>query len=138
MESVEARPASEAPWPHGVSIKITRTFFSRAQYTPRSPPLAGRAPRGKSKSIVPYTEFRGAGPPDAGFGVIGDIYLDVTPNHHDLYAKYPGQWKKWPGPKFRKTSIPHPDYANRFLWCSLEETSFGWYPKTAMANIMSA
>lgn len=134
-------PPPGTAWPNGLSIKIARAFSSRVRYTvnPQASQATAKGPHYGFKSrTVCFTEFRGFGPPNVEFGDVGDIYLDITPHHHELYAKYqyPDQWKKWPGPGFRKTSLPHPDYANRFLWCSLEDRNIGWYSKQGMGNII--
>lgn len=124
-------PPSNTAWPNGASVKIARTFSFHARYdvqrgaNSKKPPYDYR----KKLTTVSYTEFRGAGHPNDEFGAVGDIYLDITPHRHELYAKYPSQWEKRPGPGFKKTSLAHPEYANCFLWYSLEEGNVGWYSR---------
>ncbi|KAJ7210638.1 hypothetical protein B0H12DRAFT_1157423 [Mycena haematopus] len=49
---------------------------------------------------VPFFEFRGAGAPPADLGTQGDVYINVTPGAHALYAKCEEDWARWSGPEW--------------------------------------
>lgn len=79
------------------------------------------------KDTIPFSEFRGLGSPGLNIGLSGDIYIDVTPGLHALYARYPQRWLLWPGPtrKDESTLLLHPVHSNRCLWCNND--SIGWF-----------
>ena len=76
------------------------------------------------KNSYPFSEFRGLGPPDSKIGQPGDIYIDLTPGLHALYARYPERWLLWPGSKDASPLLLHPMHSDRCLWCN---DSIGWF-----------
>ncbi|PPQ66608.1 hypothetical protein CVT24_006919 [Panaeolus cyanescens] len=73
---------------------------------------------------IGYSEFRGIGAPPAEIGVEGDVFIDITDNSYNLYARYASQWKKWPGPSFTGPHLKHPNHSDRIL--SIKNT-IGWF-----------
>ena len=78
------------------------------------------------EDTCPFSELRGLGPPGLDIGLPGDIYIDITPGLHALYARYPENWLLWPGPKDASTRalLLHPRQSGRCLWCL---DSVGWF-----------
>lgn len=91
----------------------------------------------EDESQVTFTEFRGVDLPSIDLGVKGDTYIrKLTPtDEYELYARFPQGWEKWPGTKTRKTALVHPEYPERFLWCSLTQNCIGWYKREKMKRI---
>ena len=80
----------------------------------------------------PYSEYRGLGSPELNLGQPGDIYIDITPEHHALYARYPESWLLWPGSNDASNLLRHPLHNDRCLWC---QTTVGWiHPRNARVN----
>jgi hypothetical protein len=121
-ESVQAGPSGSQlkTHRHGISQEI-RSFQ----------PLPDEARSGNITRVF-FTEFRGVGVPSLAIGRIGDIYIDLTPGGHELYARFPEKWQKWPGPisKQEANLVLHPQYPDRALWCSVKKSSLGWFIKT--------
>jgi hypothetical protein len=87
----------------------------------------------KAAAIVKYSEYRAIGHPksirNGEFGHVGDIFIDLTPLNHKLYAKMSlHQWELWPGPLIVSNSLHHPLFTRQTLSCWLEgETqTLGW------------
>ena len=72
----------------------------------------------------PFSEFRGLGSPALNLGQPGDIYIDITPGLHALYARYTESWLLWPGPNNVSNLLRHPLHSDRCLWCN---TKIGWF-----------
>ena len=84
------------------------------------------------KDSYPFSEFRGLGSPGLNLGQPGDIYIDITPGLHALYARYPESWLLWPGANDASNLLRHPLHNDRCLWC---HTTIGWiHPKHARGN----
>lgn len=84
--------------------------------------------------IVKYTEYRAIGHPkgicNGEFGHVGDIFIDLTPLSHKLYAKMSlEKWELWPGPLIVSNALRHPLFPRQTLSCWLEgETqTLGWH-----------
>lgn len=71
----------------------------------------------------PFSEFRGLGSPGLDLGQTGDIYIDITPGQHALYARYPESWMLWPGANDASNLLRHPLHSDRCLWC---HTTVSW------------
>ncbi|KAJ7775674.1 hypothetical protein DFH07DRAFT_799401 [Mycena maculata] len=70
---------------------------------------------------VPFFEFRGPGAPPPDLGAPGDVYIDLTPAAHVLYARAEEQWCAWPGPAAALDDLlGHPHFVDctgaRYLW----------------------
>ena len=83
---------------------------------------------------IKYTEFRAIGHPksirNGELGHVGDIFIDLTPLNHKVYAKVSlDQWEMWPGPLIVSNAIRHPLFPRQTLSCWLEgETqTLGWH-----------
>ena len=106
------------------------SVFNRYHGSTSSEP--SRAPQTKlrvfkiGKDTYPFSEFRGLGPPAVNFGLPGDIYIDITPGFHALYARCTEIWSLWPGPKEASAStlLLHPLRNDRCLWCN---DTIGWF-----------
>ena len=84
------------------------------------------------KETYPFSEFRGLGSPGLDIGQPGDIYIDITPGLHALYARYPESWLLWPGSNDASNLVLHPLHSSRCLWC---HTTVGWFhPKHVKVN----
>lgn len=84
------------------------------------------------KDTYPYSEFRGLGSPGVNLGQPGDIYIDITPGLHALYARYPESWMLWPGANDALNLLRHPLHSDRCLWC---QTTVGWiHPRRVRVN----
>lgn len=90
----------------------------------------------KEALSIGYGEFRGFGKPQETTGDDGDIYIDLTPKAHVLYAKTLDGWTKWPGPKERHNHLAHPHYTQRFLWCSTQGSKIGWVKAKAIKKVI--
>jgi hypothetical protein len=103
------------------------SVFNRHQASTSSEPSRARLRSFRvGKDTHPFTEFRGLGSPRLDIGLPGDIYIDVTPGLHALYARYQESWLLWPGPKDTsiQTLLLHPVQSDRCLWC---HDSIGWF-----------
>jgi hypothetical protein len=83
----------------------------------------------------PYSEYKAFGHPSEKIGMSGDIYLNIKPGYHELYARYPEGWKKWPGPENVESTLIHPEHPDRYLWLKGDMTTFGWYPKKSLRTL---
>ena len=84
------------------------------------------------KDTYPFSEFRGLGSPGLNIGQPGDIYIDITPGLHALYARYPESWILWPGANDASNLLRHPLHSDRCLWC---HTKVGWiHPRYVRVN----
>ncbi|KAF8815794.1 hypothetical protein BYT27DRAFT_7248841 [Phlegmacium glaucopus] len=113
------------------------SVFNRYQASTTSEP--SKAPQTKlrvlkiGKDSCPFSEFRGLGPPGLNIGLPGDIYIDLTPGLHALYARYPETWSLWPGPRDASTLLLHPKHSQRCLWCN---DTIGWFhPKNIRVKL---
>ncbi|KIM42713.1 hypothetical protein M413DRAFT_444385 [Hebeloma cylindrosporum] len=92
---------------------------------------------GTPSAVVKYSEYRAIGHPkslhNGEFGSVGDIFIDITPLNHKLYAKMSlHQWTVWPGPLIVLNSLRHPLFPRQTLSFWLEGKtgmSIGWAPK---------
>ncbi|KAJ7589016.1 hypothetical protein C8J56DRAFT_29422 [Mycena floridula] len=76
---------------------------------------------------VSYSLLRGFGIPPARLGLPGDIFLDLSPDNHQLYGKTLGSgWLRWLGSNDFYNLVVHPEYTNRILWCDKQRCSIGW------------
>ncbi|KAJ7250381.1 hypothetical protein C8J57DRAFT_1521382 [Mycena rebaudengoi] len=57
---------------------------------------------GPDKETEKFDDFRGTGVPPADLGSLGDTYIDTKAS--ELYARCSDGWRKWPGPKFRRSA----------------------------------
>lgn len=80
--------------------------------------------------LVEYQEYQGLGPPSGlgrDFGSVGDTYVDLTPNKHNLYAKISqSSWAVWPGPMVASNGLKHPIYPKLYLRCKPRPTGKGY------------
>ena len=118
-----------------------RTHFSARSRCFKVPPSPDLRIESTNSNTVLYEEFRGIGHPSsipqAPFGQIGDIYVDLTPGNHQLYAKTsPLEWIPWPGPSVPfDDEIHHPLYPDYTLTYRLSQgfgqgqdiSGLGWY-----------
>ncbi|KAJ7124470.1 hypothetical protein C8R44DRAFT_783550 [Mycena epipterygia] len=89
---------------------------------------------------IPYYEISGLGPPPADISGTnpGDVWVDLSPEQHAVYAKIAdGSWKRWydpqPSHKTEETIVKHPQFPSRLLWCS-DAKGISWYVKTTVCS----
>lgn len=108
------------------------SVFNRHQASSSQPSRAILRTMTVESKTYPFSEFRGLGSPGSNLGQPGDIYIDITPGLHALYARYPKSWLLWPGPNDASNLLRHPLRNDRCLWC---HTTVGWiHPRHARAN----
>jgi hypothetical protein len=96
---------------------------------------------GPDKETEKFDDFRGTGVPPADLGSLGDTYIDTKAS--ELYARCSDGWRKWPGPKFRRSAIApgqtpplaHPNRPELFLWCSVAKNKVMWLRESKMKKI---
>ncbi|KIM42715.1 hypothetical protein M413DRAFT_444386 [Hebeloma cylindrosporum] len=88
----------------------------------------------KASVGIKYSEYRGTGHPkrihNGEFGNVGDIFIDITPLNHKLYAKMSlDQWEVWPGPLIVSNALRHPLFPRQTLMCWVEGENriLGWH-----------
>lgn len=85
-------------------------------------------PDGSGKCVT-YSIINGVGEPSADLGLIGDIYLDLTPDHYQLYGKSNHGWVIWSTAGEIANLVTHPQYPELILWCSVKYFAMGWLPQ---------
>jgi hypothetical protein len=108
------------------------SVFNRHQASSSEPSRAKLRILRIGKESYPFSEFRGLGSPGLNLGQPGDIYIDITPGLHALYARYPESWLLWPGSNDVSNLLRHPLHSDRCLWC---HTKVGWiHPSYVRVN----
>ena len=108
------------------------SVFNRHQASSSESPRAKLRTMMIGKRTYPFSEYRGLGSPGSNLGQPGDIYIDITPELHALYARYPERWMLWPGPNDVTNLLRHPLHTDRCLWC---HTTIGWiHTRNARVN----
>jgi hypothetical protein len=113
-------------------IMMLGSVFNRHQASTSEPSRARLRIMKVGKYTCPFSEFRGLGSPGLNIGQPGDIYIDITPGLHALYARYSESWLLWPGSNDVSRLLRHPLYSDRCLWC---HTTIGWFhPRHVRVN----
>ncbi|EGO01408.1 hypothetical protein SERLA73DRAFT_176672, partial [Serpula lacrymans var. lacrymans S7.3] len=139
--------------PHG--IKPHHRTFSLPVAT-LSPDCPFSLTQGKGGYHIPYHEYRGNGSPKefTSFGIPGDIYIDISEDSYNLYARMEQSaavpWKLWCGPAptaianepflnaivgsdLHRSLIRYPFLKqNRYLWC--DGKTINWLTIKAMKS----
>lgn len=78
------------------------------------------------EATIYFYEMHGFGPPPTDVGYPGDVYIDISPFAHALWAIITpngGEWTRWTPVK----AIQHPHIEYYYLWCSTRG-EVSWYP----------
>lgn len=118
-------------WPCPISLEkpklqITLTNF-HCHYLPRELHPYRLDTEPGAEATIYFHEMRGFGPPPGDVGYPGDVYIDMSPGAHGLWAiRTPngGEWTHWTPNEI----IQHPHITYYYLWCSTRG-EVSWYPR---------
>ncbi|KAJ6579653.1 hypothetical protein DFH09DRAFT_1147182 [Mycena vulgaris] len=122
----------------------TRFFHLESQTSSADYPYDLTPSRGKLAHVVgyniPYYYISGLGAPPADLtgSDVGDIYVDITKGREAAYGRVAsGAWKRWydqqPCLQSPETTVQHPHFRKRMLWCS-DARGISWFVKTTVTS----